>query len=90
MDNTTVIRRLVDEVLNAGTLELLDGLIAPGYVEHNPAPGQTAGAAGVRLRVRELREAFPDLRFVLEDLLGEGSTGGRPPITGRGPSRARS
>ena len=51
LDNKAVIRRLFDDVLNAGNLKLVDGLIATSYVEHNPAPGQTAGAAGVRLRV---------------------------------------
>jgi steroid delta-isomerase-like uncharacterized protein len=73
MDNKAVIRQLFDEVLNAGSLELLDSLIAARYVEHNPAPGQTPGAAGVRIRVQEMREACSDLRFVLEDLVDEGS-----------------
>jgi hypothetical protein len=30
-----VIRRRFDDVLNAGNLKLLDGLIATRYVEHN-------------------------------------------------------
>lgn len=72
MDNKAVIRRLFAEVLNGGKLDLLDRMIGADYVEHNPAPGQAAGAAGVRARIETLRAAFPDLRFVLEDLVGEG------------------
>jgi steroid delta-isomerase-like uncharacterized protein len=70
--NKALIQRLFDEVLNAGNFGLLDQLIGASYVEHNPVANQAAGAAGVRDRIRELRKAFPDLRFVLDDLVGEG------------------
>jgi len=73
MKNKNLVRRLFEEVLNGGRLELLDALIAPGYVENNPAPGQAAGAAGVKAKIEGLRAAFPDLRFVLEELVGEGA-----------------
>ena len=72
-DSKAVIRRLFDEVLNGGKLELLDRLIGADYVEHNPSPGQAAGAAGVRAKIQALKTAFPDLRFVLEELVGEGA-----------------
>ena len=70
--NKALIRRLFDEVLNGGRLDLLDRLIGNDYVEHNPAPNQAAGAVGVRSKIETLRAAFPDLRFVLEELIGEG------------------
>ncbi len=69
--NKALIRRLFDDVLNAGKLGLLDTLIGAAYVDHNPAPGQAAGAAGVKAKVENLRAGFPDLRFVLEELVGE-------------------
>lgn len=71
--NKALVRRLFDEVWNGGRLELLDELIAAGYVEHGPAPDQAAGAPGVAARIGSLRAAFPDLRFVLEELVGEGA-----------------
>jgi steroid delta-isomerase-like uncharacterized protein len=71
-DNKDKIRRLFDEVLNAGKLSLLDTLIGAAYVDHNPSPGQPAGAAGVKGKVEALRAAFPDLRYTLEDLVAEG------------------
>lgn len=69
--NKALIRRLFDEVLNAGNYGLLDQLIGASYVEHNPAASQAPGAAGVRDKIRGLRAAFPDVRFVLEELIGE-------------------
>jgi steroid delta-isomerase-like uncharacterized protein len=71
-DNRDKIRRLFDEVLNAGKLSLLDTLIGAAYVDHNPSAGQPAGAAGVKGKVEALRSAFPDLRYTLEDLVAEG------------------
>jgi steroid delta-isomerase-like uncharacterized protein len=69
--NKALIRRLFDEVLNAGNFGLLDQLIGSHYVEHNPTNSQAAGAAGVREKIQALRSAFPDLHFTLEELIGE-------------------
>jgi steroid delta-isomerase-like uncharacterized protein len=71
-DNKDCVRRLFEEVLNRGKLSLLDTLIGAAYVDHNPSPGQPAGAAGVKGKVETLRSAFPDLRFSLEELVAEG------------------
>lgn len=69
--NKEIIRRLFDAVLNGGKLGLLDTIVGAAYVDHNPVAGQAAGAAGVKARVAALREGFPDLRFTLEDIVGE-------------------
>lgn len=71
--NKALVRKLFDEVFNGGRLELLDELIAVGYAENNPAPGQGPGAAGVRGKIEALRTGFPDVRFVLDELVGEGA-----------------
>jgi steroid delta-isomerase-like uncharacterized protein len=70
-DNKDLIRRLFDEAFNKGRLALLDQLIGGAYIEHNPAPNQAPGAAGVRARIASMRAAFPDLHFVLEELIAE-------------------
>jgi len=67
----TVVRMLFDQVLNRGRLQLLDDCIADEFVEHNPVPGQGPGREGVKHRVRALREAFPDVRFVLDEVVAE-------------------
>lgn len=72
-DNKALVRRLFDAILSQGRVELLDELIAPGYVENNPVPGQKPGAEGVKAKLKTFRGAFPDIRFVLESLVAEGS-----------------
>jgi steroid delta-isomerase-like uncharacterized protein len=72
MDNKAPIKRLFAEVLNQGRLDLLDELIGEAYTEPNPVPGQLPGAPGIKAKLQALRRAFPDLRFILEDLIGEG------------------
>jgi predicted ester cyclase len=71
-DNKKIVRRLFDEVLNDGRLELLDTLIHPGYIEHNPVPGQLPGSTGIKVKLTVMRQAFPDLFFTLEEIVGEG------------------
>jgi steroid delta-isomerase-like uncharacterized protein len=74
MDSTahkTVVRSLFDQVLNHGRLQMIEDCFADDFVEHNPAPGQGAGRDGVRQRVRTLRAAFPDVRFVLDEVIAE-------------------
>ena len=70
--NKECVRRLFEDVYNAGKLSVLDTLIGAAYVDHNPSPGQPPGAAGVKGKVETLRAAFPDLRFALEDVVAEG------------------
>ena len=70
--NKDCVRRLYEDVWTRGKVGLLDTLIGAAYVDHNPASGQAAGAGGVKARVETLREAFPDLRFAVEDLVAEG------------------
>lgn len=65
----TVIRRYFSELWSSGALDLVDELLHPEYVNHSPSPGLPPGREGVRVVVRALRTAFPDLTYVLEDLV---------------------
>jgi steroid delta-isomerase-like uncharacterized protein len=73
MNNKAVMGRLFAKVLNQGNLDLLDELICEDYTEHNPIPGQKPGAAGIKAKLVALRQAYPDIRFSLEELIGEGA-----------------
>lgn len=64
-------RRWLDAV-NSGSLDSLDELLAPDFVEHQPFPGKSADLEGIKEGFRELRSAFPDLKFTLEDEIVEG------------------
>src|SRR5262245_663492 len=71
--NKTLVRRLYEEGFNQGDLDLVDSLVAPDVVTHNPlildAP---TGPQSVRGGIERLRLAFPDLRVEVLDLIAEG------------------
>jgi steroid delta-isomerase-like uncharacterized protein len=68
--NEAIIRRLIEEVLNRGQIDLLAELIAADHVGHDPL-GDHYGREGLRIVVAEYRAAFPDLRVTVEDLVTE-------------------
>ena len=69
--NKEVVRRLVEEVLGGGRMQVLVDLVAPEHVGHFPL-GDHYGPEGVRLDIAALRSAFPGLTVDLEDLLVDG------------------
>jgi steroid delta-isomerase-like uncharacterized protein len=58
-------------VWNKGDLNLIDELIAPDYVLHDPTRPGLQGRAGIRESVALYRRAFPDLFFTIEDQIAE-------------------
>lgn len=64
-----LVRRLFAEVWNEGDLAVVDELIDEEYVGH---PSEVLGTEGYKQFVAELRRAFPDIRFVVEDEIAEG------------------
>ena len=71
-ENKALMRRLYDEVVNAGRLELIDELLAPDLIEHEEFPGLSTGREGVRQFFTMMRTAFPDLKMTADDLIAEG------------------
>ena len=65
-------RRFADEVLNGHDLGVLPELVAEDFVEKNPPPGQGPGREGLRTFLAGMFEAFPDLRWGVEDMVAEG------------------
>jgi predicted ester cyclase len=65
-------RRVTEEIFNQGKLNVVDELFTPDFVEHNLPPGYPQGSAGFRQWVADLRQAFPDFHFTIEDFVGEG------------------
>ncbi|MFG2630730.1 ester cyclase [Streptomyces sp. NPDC048473] len=57
------------EAVSTGNLDALTNLVAPGSIDHDPAPGQVPGPEGYQTMFRELRGAFPDLRVEVEHLV---------------------
>jgi predicted ester cyclase len=68
--NESVVRRFFEELWNAGDLAVADDIVAPHHM-HHIGEDVRHGPEGVRQMVSYLRAAFPDLHFVLEDLLSD-------------------
>jgi predicted ester cyclase len=66
--NKALVRRLYDEFLNAGKLDLLDQLVSPDYV----GAGGQRGPAGFAEPIVALRAAFPDLHYTSDEIVAEG------------------
>ena len=69
--NKALIRRLFEDVIPTGDPAAIRGVIAPDFVDHDPLPGQPAGAAGAVYAISTLHTAHPDLRFTIDDLVAE-------------------
>jgi steroid delta-isomerase-like uncharacterized protein len=67
--NKEILRRLFEELFNRGDLDVADEIVAPNYVNHNPAPGETPGLDGQKTFVSYLRSSFPDIHFKIEDMI---------------------
>ena len=72
--NKTVSRRFFDEVFGKGKLNVLDELIAKDHVNSGPGtpPDLTPGLEGTKQLVTMYRNAFPDLRFTIDEQIAEG------------------
>jgi len=73
--NKATFRRLIDEVINAGRLDLADQLLTadrPDHQELGLPPELTRGYDGFRRVIGMFREAFPDLTFKSDFMVAEG------------------
>lgn len=69
--NKALVRRLIEEAWNQGNIAVIDELLSPDYRLHIDAPGAT-NREGYKQAVSMYRAAFPDFRFVIEDMIAEG------------------
>jgi predicted ester cyclase len=60
--NKAVVRRLIDEVLNAGQMNVIDELYAPAL------------APRAKRWIAPVRASFPDMQMTVIDLIAEGDT----------------
>jgi steroid delta-isomerase-like uncharacterized protein len=82
VDHAATMRSTYD-LINAGDIDGFGQLVADDFVEHQGGPGFPATKAGTLEFFRSLRDAFPDMRMSVEDLIaGENKTVARVTITG--------
>jgi predicted ester cyclase len=71
-ENKAVYTRFVEEVINGGNIDIVEELYTPDYHDHTAPPGAPPGLDAVRMIPKMFRGAFPDVRFTIEKLVGEG------------------
>jgi steroid delta-isomerase-like uncharacterized protein len=73
-ENKALVRRAFEEGWNTGNLDLFDETTAPEYILHDPSvPEDVRGVESVKRFASMYLQAFPDLRFTIEDQLAEGA-----------------
>jgi predicted ester cyclase len=69
-------RRLLEQSFNTGNFELIDQLVAPEALTHDPAlPPEMRdlrGPDGLKRTVTMYRAAFPDVRMTVDDVIASG------------------
>ncbi|MGH7911690.1 MAG: ester cyclase [Candidatus Dormibacteraceae bacterium] len=63
------VRRLFEEVWNAGHLEVLDEVFAPDVIVHVSLADKTQGSAVFKDVIADWRRAFPDIHHDIDGLL---------------------
>jgi predicted ester cyclase len=61
-DNKAVVRRFIDEVMNAGNTAAIADFCVPGSMF----------AGGLEGQIKAMKTAFPDNHFTIEEMLAEG------------------
>lgn len=59
------------EAVNTGNLQVIHDLVAPGCVDHDPAPGQAPGPEGYIEFFSMMRTAFPDFHLDVKQLVAD-------------------
>jgi len=63
---------MVEEVVNQGKFEVVDEIFHPDYVDHVAPPGSPPGLEGVKAIFGMFRTGFPDVKFTIDQMVGEG------------------
>jgi steroid delta-isomerase-like uncharacterized protein len=72
-ENKALVRRQEEELFGGGNLDVADEIYAPDYVGHDPSnPEDVRGLEAAKQAASDYRQAFPDLRVTVEDLIAEG------------------
>jgi steroid delta-isomerase-like uncharacterized protein len=72
VENKKVIAMFVEDVINQGQLDRINDLVVDDFVELDPLPGQQQGREGLKEVIGQIRTAFPDVHWVLDEMVAEG------------------
>ena len=66
-----IVKLYVEELWNNCRFELIDTILAPNLLAHNPDGTETWGNQRFRETIPRIRKAFPDLHITIEDVMTE-------------------
>ena len=72
-ENIATARRVLEEAFNQGNLDVMDEVCSDNFVDHDPLVGDQDREAA-KQSVAMYREAFPDLKFTIDDVYDAGDT----------------
>src|ERR1700689_4636002 len=70
-DNSTIIRRFIEETINQGQIDSAVQFVWEDVVEQVPFPGQGPGLEGLKDVIRAMRAGFPDIVFSIHEQIAE-------------------
>ncbi len=73
MNPNLLVSCLFDEAVNQGHIEVISKLYASNFIDHSPGPGQLPGPAGIIQVVNQYRNAIPDLKVKVEEVIVSGN-----------------
>jgi predicted ester cyclase len=69
--NKAIVQRWVTEILDQGNLVGLERYVGSTSLDHAVLPGMAADREGTRQLLRVYRQAFPDMRVHVDDMIAE-------------------
>jgi hypothetical protein len=70
--NKAIVQRGVTEIFDRGNLVGLERYVGSTSLDHAVLPGMAADREGTRQLLRVYRQAFPDMRVHVDDMIAEG------------------
>lgn len=71
-DNKSIVRRYYEDVVNTGSVDLIESLISPAYTEVLDGQRHAVGIEGAQAHVLGVRQTYPDLHLTIERQIAEG------------------
>jgi predicted ester cyclase len=69
----SMVRKIFDDAYNKGNLAVLDDLIAPNYLRHQPPMKDVQGLDNYKKFIADVRKAYSNFEIRLEEILVDGN-----------------
>lgn len=71
-ESKAVVRRFFDEGVNSRTIEAIQGLLAPNYMNYFPGAPEPISGEGFIQAAGAMFTAFPDMQVEIHEMIAEG------------------